>query len=86
MCETGLADFFLGRATARELADDVRGPTRRDTAIRSTTEIENVSAPLLVTRDMAIALCDAVLCGELPPERLKAIGFALIASDKFYRT
>jgi hypothetical protein len=33
---------------------------------------------------MAIALCDAVLDGELPPEALEIIGFALLASDRFF--
>ncbi|HEY6302437.1 MAG TPA: hypothetical protein VIX14_05170 [Terriglobales bacterium] len=36
-----------------------------------------------VTADMAVRLCDAVLRGQLSPAALQAIGFALMASDKF---
>ncbi len=38
----------------------------------------------LVTREMAVALCDAVLAGDLAPEALETIGVALVASDNFY--
>ena len=37
----------------------------------------------VVTADMAVRLCEAVLCGELFPDALHTIGFALMASDRF---
>jgi len=33
---------------------------------------------------MAVALCDAVLKGDLPADGLRTIGFALMASDRFH--
>ncbi len=84
MRESVLADFFMGRVTARELADDVHGSTKRVSEIQTTTQIEDMASPFLVTRKMAIALCDAVLSGELSPQELKTVGFALLASDNFY--
>jgi hypothetical protein len=32
---------------------------------------------------MAVALCDAVIHGDLPADSLHTIGFALMASDRF---
>jgi hypothetical protein len=84
MREAVLADFFVGRVTTRELAEDVRGSTTRVSATQSTTGIENMGSRFLVTREMAIALCNAALSGELPPTDLETIGFALVASENFY--
>lgn len=84
MREAVLADFFRGRVTARELAVDLRGSTTRVSEIQTTTEIEDMTAPFRVTREMAIALCDAVLSGQLPAEELETVGFALVASDNFH--
>jgi len=82
MQEAVLAEFFKGRIAARELANDVRGSRHKFGTVR-TTEIVDMSEPFLVTRAMAVALCDAVLKGELPAQDLETIGFALIASDNF---
>ncbi len=84
MHESVLADFFLGRVTTRDLAEDVRGATKRVSDIQSTTEIKDMDSRFMVTREMAIALCDAALSGELPPTDLETIGFALLASETFY--
>jgi hypothetical protein len=84
MRESVLADFFMGRVTARELSNDVRGSIKYVSKIETKIKIEDMATPFLVTREMAVALCDAVLRGELPPEELKTIGFALVASDNFY--
>jgi len=84
MREAVLAGFFMGRLTAKELADDLRGSQRSVSATHAAVEIEDMTTPFLVTRGMAIALCDAVLIRELPPEDLQTIGFALLASQYFY--
>src|SRR4051794_28136134 len=84
MREAVLADFFKGVVGARQLAKDVRGSTRRVSNIKSTTEIEDMSERFLVSGEMAAALCEAVLSGQLEPELLEPIGFALVASDNFY--
>jgi len=52
--------------------------------VQTVTAIEDMKDPFLVTRGMAVALCDAVLGGSLPSVALETIGFALVASDNFY--
>ena len=84
MREETLAAFFKGTISAAELARDVEGSTRRVGEIGFTIEIEDMKDELCVASEMAIALCDAVLGGELPADALETIGFALMASDKFF--
>ena len=83
MREQTLAEFFKGTNSAGELARGVEGSIKRVGEIGFAIEIEDMEGELAVTSQMAIALCDAVLAGELPPEALETIGFALAASDKF---
>jgi len=84
MHENVLAQFFLKRLPATALASDVAGSTRQVSEIEQIVKIENMPGRFLVTREMAIALCDAVICGELPAEALETIGFSLVASDSFH--
>lgn len=83
MKELTLARFFQGSATAAELAKDLAGAEKQLPEIETSVEIEDMPGDFHVTREMAIALCDAVLCGTLPPEHLATIAFALMASDRF---
>ena len=83
MHETSLAQFFLNRLPATALANDVKGSTHRISEIRASIEIKDMPGLFLVTRAMAIALCDAVINGELPAQALETIGFALATSDCF---
>jgi len=83
MREDVLKRFFLGEATAAELARDVAGSIKQLSSIVSRVEIEDMNDELRVTRPMLVSLCDAVLGGSLPPDALGTIGFALEASDKF---
>jgi hypothetical protein len=84
MHEEALAAFFKGTISATELARDVDGSTKRVGEIGFAIEIEDMKDELGVTSEMAIALCDAVIGGELPADALETIGFALMASDKFF--
>jgi hypothetical protein len=81
--ETVLRDFFLGSATPLELATDVLGSTKKVGPISFVVEIEDMGGEFVVTREMLVSLCNAVLSGQLPPQELSAIGFALLASDHF---
>lgn len=81
--EEVLARFFKGRATPAELARDLKGSEQRVSDIQSIVEIEDMQEEFVVTRGMAVALCDAILGQELEPSTLATIGFALMASDKF---
>ena len=83
MREDVLARFFNGKATSAELARDLNGSEERVSDIESVVNIEDMQEELVVTREMAVALCDAVLSEELAPSALATIGFALMASEKF---
>jgi len=81
--EEVLASFFNGRTTPAELARDLKGSEQQVSDIESIVEIEDMQEEFVVTRDMAVGLCDAVLSEQLEPSALATIGFALIASDRF---
>ncbi len=83
MHEQKLREFFIGRASAADLAKDVAGSHVAVSPIMSRTRIVDMDSEFQVTRPMLIALCDAVLAGEFPPQDLEIIGFALMCSDKF---
>lgn len=83
MREEVLRRFFEGKCSAAELALDVAGSARREDVICTVVTIEDMKQPFTVTADMGIRLCDAVLQGELPPDALETIGFALISSEAF---
>jgi hypothetical protein len=83
MRETALREFFEGKVTAAELARDVAGSTTCTSQTTTLVSIEDMDKEFVVSADMAVSLCDAVLRGDLPREALKTVGFALSASDKF---
>jgi hypothetical protein len=83
MREQVLRQFFEAKSTAAELARDVAGSTKKTSPITSVISVEDMDDDFMVTTDMAVALCDAVLRGDLPADGLHAIGFALMASDRF---
>lgn len=82
MREQKLRDFFEGRASAAELARDVKDSTSTS-GIFSKVSIEDMAEPFTVSSPMVVRLCDAVLNGELAAADLATIGFALVASDRF---
>jgi hypothetical protein len=84
MREQILRQFFEGKSSIAELAQDVFGSTRRAASAISITSVEDMDEDFQVTSEMAIRLCDAVLAGGLPAEALRTIGFVLEASDKFH--
>ena len=51
--------------------------------MRSVVSIEDMEDEFTVTAAMLVRLCDVVLQGELEPDALHSIGFALMASDAF---
>ena len=83
MRETVLRDFFEDKATATELARDVSGSITQKSQRLSTVSIEDMDKEFTVTSAMLVRLCDVVVQGELEPDALNAIGFALMASDAF---
>ena len=83
MREHVLRDFFEDKATIAELARDVAGSISRKSPKISIVSIEDMDGEFTVTAPMLVRLCDVVLGGELEPEALHSIGFALMASDAF---
>jgi hypothetical protein len=83
MRERVLRDFFEDKATAAELAMDVAGSISQKTQTISVVSIEDMDEEFTVTAAMLVHLCDVVLQGELEPNALHSIGFALMASDAF---
>jgi hypothetical protein len=83
MHEEVLRKFFEENATATELAQDVAGSTKQTSETVSVVSIVDMDSEFTVTSDLAIKLCDAVLRGEIPPDALEIIGFALSASERF---
>jgi hypothetical protein len=83
MREQVLRDYFEGKVTATKLAKDVRGSMQNSGGITSLVSIEDMDHEFTITSGMAVRLCDDFLSGELSPNDLHTIGFALMASDKF---
>ena len=83
MRERILRDFFEDKATVADLARDVAGSVSQRTQKVSVVSIEDMGGEFTVTAPMLVRLCNDVLRGELEPEALHIIGFALMASDAF---
>jgi hypothetical protein len=82
MKEETVADFLRGEISATSLADDLAGSEERSNATQRRILIEDMEEDFVVTRPMAISLCDSVLRHELEPDALRLIGFAVITSEK----
>lgn len=82
MHEEVLRRFFLGEASAKELADDLAGSLveRRDVTYHP---IKDMRDDFEVLPEHLIRVCDAVLGGEIGAKYLEAIGFCIVASDHF---
>lgn len=83
MRERVLRDFFEDKTATAELARDVAGSISQKRQKQYVVSIEDMDEEFTVTAAMLVRLCDVVLQGELEPDALHAIGFALSASDKF---
>ena len=70
MRERVLREFFEDKATAAELAHDVAGSIEQTSQQTTLVTIEDMDVDFMVSADMAVRLCDAVLRGELPPDAL----------------
>lgn len=77
-----LRDFLLGRTDASALALETSTAIERDEG-QQTHYLEELDEPFEVTTAHLVALCDAVIAGDLPPEAIEAIGYALTESGNF---
>ena len=76
-------DFFIGRATAPQLAEDLRDAFEHVSSQGRRLHMQDLDKDFELRSEHLVRLCDAVLAGLVPPEGLEAIGFGLIASDFF---
>jgi len=83
MRERLLRDFFEDKVTTAELAEDVAGSISQKTDRVSVVSIEDMGESFAVNAAMLVRLCDVVLQGDLEPDALHVIGFALMSSDAF---
>src|SRR5947208_1575006 len=83
MREAMLRDFFVGTVDTGTLRRDLEGTVTRTSHDVFTHNVVSMDGDFTISRAHLIALCDAVLVGELPPQDLSVIGFALEASDHF---
>jgi len=83
MRATVLRDFFLGRASAQELADDAETAYVMHSLGSTQLVWEDLEEEFSLTVDHLVRLCDAVEAGSLRADRLSPIGFGLIADDSF---
>ncbi len=83
MREAVLRDFFEGKADISALRRDLDGTVARTSHDVFTHRVVDMDGEFTVSAAHLIALCDAVLTGDLPPQELSVIGFALEASDRF---
>lgn len=65
------------------MAKDVSGSVTHPSKSVSIVHIRELDEPFLITRHMAVSLCDAVLRHELEPDHLEQIGFTIVGSDHF---
>jgi hypothetical protein len=83
MREEELRRYFMGEASACQLAKDISGSVVKIDDLQSEIRIADMQGSFSLQRDHVIRLCDAFLDRALPPEALSTIGFALQASDAF---
>ena len=82
MREEVLKRFFLGEVNAKVLADDLAGSLveRRDVTYYP---IKDMSDDFDVLPEHLVSVCDAVLSSVIEAKYLEAIGFCIVASDRF---
>lgn len=83
MHESVLRDFLIGAQSAAALKKDLVGAVVQTSSNTFSQHVTPMKEDLIITRDHALRLCDAVLEGSLAPEDLEAIAFCIISSDQF---
>jgi hypothetical protein len=79
--ESTLAAFLTGDIDAYTLAEEVRSAQREVDPITISVTVSESESDFVVTKRMALRLCEAVLIGDLPGEVLRTISFVIISSD-----
>jgi hypothetical protein len=83
MHESTLRDYFLGRASAIELKNDLEGTAVGTPHDVSSFRVVPMDSEFNVSAEHLVSLCDAVLAERLDANDLEILGFCLEASDNF---
>jgi len=78
-----LRDFFLGEVSAPDLAAEAEHAYVHTGSQSRGLRWKDLDEEFVVSTDHLVRLCDAVISGELPADRLDAIAFGIIADDHF---
>jgi hypothetical protein len=78
-----LKAFFVGQATATELARDLDVVWERSGSKSRRFVFEDMVEDFEVHSEHLVHVCDAVLSGEIEPSKLEAVGAALFISEHF---
>jgi len=82
MREQILKQFFAEKVGAKVLAEDLVD-SMITTGDVTKHPIEEMRESFQVRPEHLVRLCDAVLCDDIKPQYLQAIGFCIVASDNF---
>ena len=84
MQEQVLRDFFEGRCSAVELSRDLDGSLVPASPQITKYPVVDMDSDLEVKPEYLLRVCEAVIAGAIEPWKLQAIGFCLVASDRFH--
>jgi hypothetical protein len=81
--ENTIAAFLAGHLAADKLRAELQTAETRVDSIMTEVSVLGMDSEFLVTRDMALRVCDSALAGELPAEGLRLLAFIIITSERF---
>jgi len=83
MKQKTLKAFFEGEITAANLAREAKEAGQLEDNTRLDSLTDDLSEDFIVTADHLVALCDAVMDGDLKPSQLQDIAWVLVSSERF---
>jgi hypothetical protein len=81
MNESTIAAFLAGDIGAEKLASEVRESEKKVDSITTAVTVAEMKSEFVITRMMALRLCNAVSNGLLRGEVLRTVAFVIISSD-----
>lgn len=81
MNESTIAGFLSGEINVERLASAVRKSERKLDAITTAVTVSAMNSEFVITRTMALRLCDAVLSEKLQGDVLRTVAFVIVSSN-----
>lgn len=81
--EEAVAACLSGELAPELLNRQAEGAVERLDGVRVNIHVREMRRDFVITRDMLIRLCDAARERQLSPVSLRAVAFAILASDHF---